>query len=45
MNADWTAFDDRFPTWDAGGDAELGEGAEESAETTNDGAEEVGLAD
>ena len=45
MNADWTAFDDRFPVWDAEGDAEPGEGTEESAETTDDGAEEVGLAD
>ena len=44
MNADWTAFDDRFPVWDAEGDAEPGEGTEESAETTDDGAEEVGLA-
>lgn len=45
MDADWTAFDDRFPTWDAEDDAEPEDGTEELAEATDDGAEEVGLAD
>jgi len=45
MDADWTAFDDRFPTWDDGDSATPEEGTEEPTETTDDGAEEVGLAD
>jgi hypothetical protein len=45
MDADWTAFDDRVPTWDDEDAAKPGETTGELTETADDGAEEVGLAD
>ena len=43
MDADWGVFEDRFPTFEAGEDAE--EPTDEDTQPTGDSAEEVGLAD
>jgi hypothetical protein len=41
MGADWTAFEDRFPTFESDADA----AESDDAESSEDGAEEIGLAD
>ena len=43
MDADWGVFEDRFPTFEGGEDAE--ESTDEDTQPTDDSAEEVGLAD
>lgn len=43
MDADWDAFEDRFPTFEGGENAE--EATDQDTQRTDDSAEEVGLAD
>ncbi|EMA42238.1 cobalamin synthesis protein P47K [Halococcus hamelinensis 100A6] len=43
MNADWDAFEDRFPTFEVNEDA--AEATEQEDQSADNGAEEVGLAD
>ncbi|MFC6768849.1 CobW family GTP-binding protein [Natrinema soli] len=43
MDADWDAFEDRFPTFEGGENAE--EATDQGTQRTDDSAEEVGLAD